>query len=303
MKVKNKNGSEELDILLEKPTPFEMSLPWGDEQFSRRFFEVVNYWGIPTEKEVAFITKYLNENSRVLDLACGGGRHALALAELGFRVTGVEIGRYPLELARTRANERGLGIDFVNEDILKLNYKDQFDLAFLICGQIGHCDPAQVQMIFKKVSRALVEGGIFIIHGWKFSGEDRSNYVRWYSEKKPFYLENPSIVHREQYYFEKERVKLIRDFAVDTVTHEGHIYSVSEKEYTTTELTKYAQKVGMELAETFGSFDRSPMTEKSESQIYVFKLAGRKATNLLSIGNLYIPLAFLKLYTIFNFLV
>ena len=292
-----------MDILLEKPTPFEMSLPWGDDQFSRRFFEVVNYWGIPTDREVGFITQYLRDGAKVLDLACGGGRHALALAELGYRVTGVEIGSYPLKLARERAGARGLSIDFVNEDILKLEYNNQFDLAFLISGQIGHCDPRQVQTIFKKVSRALVDGGIFITHGWQFSREDRANYVRWYSEKKPFYLENPSIVHREQYYFEKERVKLIRDLAIDTVTREGHLYSVSEKEYTTEELTEFAEEVGMEIVKTCGSYDGEPLTDTSDNRIHVFRMAQRKIPNILPIGNLYIPLAFLKLYAIFEFLV
>lgn len=280
MKVKDKNGSEGLNILLETPTPFEMSLPWGDDEFSRRFFEVVNYWGIPTEKEVGFITKYLKAGARVLDLACGGGRHTLALAKMGFRVTGVEIGKYPLELARTRARESSLEIEFIKLDILKLDYNNQFDLAFLICGQIGHCDPRQVQTIFKKVSRALVRGGIFITHGWKFSLEDKSNYVRWYSEKKPFYRENPSIVHREQYYFEKDNVKLIRDFAVDTVTHEGQLYSVSEKEYSASELTEYSRMAGMELVETCGSFDGEPLTDKSDSRICVFRAVDGKSSKI-----------------------
>lgn len=271
MKVKDKKESDGLDLLLEKPTPFEMSLPWSDNQFSKRFFEVVNYWGIPTEKEVDFIAGYLNPNSRVLDLACGGGRHALALAQMGHQVTGIEIGQYPFELAKVRAQKAALDIDFIKEDILNLEYDNVFDLAFLICGQIGHSNPQEVQTIFKKTARALVGGGIFIVHGWKFTNEDKASYVQWYSEKKALYKENPSIVHREQYYFEKENVKLIRDFAVDTVTREGQMFSVSEKEYSAGELVAFAQKAGLKLVESFGSYDRKPLTDRSESRIFIFK--------------------------------
>ena len=271
MKVMDKNKSDGLDLILERPTPFEMSLPWGDDRFSKRFFEVVNDWGIPTEKEVDFIAGYLKPGSRVLDLACGGGRHALALAQKGHRVTGIEIGQYPFELARARAQEAGLDIDFVKEDILKMSYENAFDLAFFICGQIGHCSPQQVQAIFKKTARSLIDGGIFIVHGWRFSKEDKSSYVQWYSEKKALYQENPSIVHREQYYFEKENVKLIRDFAVDTVTREGKLFSVSEKEYSNGEMVEFAKMAGLELVENFGSYDREPLLDVSESRIFIFK--------------------------------
>ncbi len=270
MKVKDKNESDGLDILLEKPTPFEMSLPWSDDRFSRRFFEVVNYWGIPTEKEVEFIAGYLKPSARVLDLACGGGRHALALARMGYRVTGIEIGQYPLELARIRAQKAGLDIEFIKKDILQLEYQKTFDLAFLICGQIGHCNPEQAQAIFDKSARALVDSGLFIVHGWKFSNEDKASYVQWYSEKKALYHENPSVVHREQYYFEKENVKLVRDFAVDTVTREGHLFSVSEKEYSAGEVLEFARHAGLELVESFGSYDREPLTDRSDSRIFIF---------------------------------
>ena len=68
--------SDQLDfgLLLEEPKPFEMDLPWGEREFSERFYKIVNFWGIPTEKEVSFLAGYLSsESDRVLDLACGGG--------------------------------------------------------------------------------------------------------------------------------------------------------------------------------------------------------------------------------------
>ena len=61
------------EILLKEPQPFEMELPWGEEGFAQRFYDIVHYWGIPTEKEISFIESYLPSHSRVLDLACGGG--------------------------------------------------------------------------------------------------------------------------------------------------------------------------------------------------------------------------------------
>jgi SAM-dependent methyltransferase len=54
---------------------------------------------------------------RALDLACGGGRHALAAAALGFRVTAVDYARPALAQLRAAAAARGLAVDVVVADV------------------------------------------------------------------------------------------------------------------------------------------------------------------------------------------
>lgn len=54
---------------------------------------------------------------RALDLACGNGRDALHLAELGFDVDAVDIAPAALKLARDAARERGLAVHFILADL------------------------------------------------------------------------------------------------------------------------------------------------------------------------------------------
>ncbi len=275
--------SDQLDfgLLLEEPKPFEMDLPWGEREFSERFYKIVNFWGIPTEKEVSFLAGYLSsESDRVLDLACGGGRHAIELASMGYGVTGIEIGEYPLRIAKKEAEQRKLNVNFVHGDILKLDMAGQFNMAFFICNQISHLSPEDCRTVFRNVAAALVDGGIFIVHLVKFTDEDKSSFVHWYLEKEPFYLKNRSVVHREQYYFDKNRTKLIRDFAVDTVTRENRLFGVSEKNYTESELQHFAAECGLFLKEEFGDYDRSPLEENSPQKIFVFVKKPKKADDL-----------------------
>lgn len=63
----------------------------------------------------AFVARMLSElgpgaERRALDLACGLGRHALLLAELGYDAQGWDVSDVALELLRQRAAERGLAI-------------------------------------------------------------------------------------------------------------------------------------------------------------------------------------------------
>ena len=54
---------------------------------------------------------------RALDVACGAGRHALPLAEHGWRVVGVDISPVGLRIAQAAARERQLQLDLVALDM------------------------------------------------------------------------------------------------------------------------------------------------------------------------------------------
>ncbi len=67
---------------------------------------------------------------RILDLATGTGRAALALAKRGALVTGVDASREMLSVARSRAADAGLSIDFEEGDAHALAFPDRaFDAA------------------------------------------------------------------------------------------------------------------------------------------------------------------------------
>ena len=56
-------------------------------------------------------------SGRVLDMACGPGRHAVAVAERGFRVTGVDLSSFLLSKAREHAKEANVDVEWVQEDM------------------------------------------------------------------------------------------------------------------------------------------------------------------------------------------
>jgi 2-polyprenyl-3-methyl-5-hydroxy-6-metoxy-1,4-benzoquinol methylase len=59
----------------------------------------------------------IRTGSRVLDLACGTGRHALAAAGLGAVVTAVDRDAASLEIGRKEAKARGLTVTWIEADI------------------------------------------------------------------------------------------------------------------------------------------------------------------------------------------
>src|SRR5689334_3212331 len=89
--------------------------PMADDEWWRTFFSgvAVEFWlKVPTEEqtraEADFILRRLRlpSKGRVLDLACGGGRHAVELAARGYEVTGVDVSGEFLDAARQLAARR-----------------------------------------------------------------------------------------------------------------------------------------------------------------------------------------------------
>lgn len=98
---------------------------------------------------------------RILDLACGTGRHSLELVRRGFSVVGVEIGEELVEIARKDAAEQGLEAEFVQGDLRELDYEDEFDIVLnLNDGAVGYFETDEENhRTFEVISRALKPGG------------------------------------------------------------------------------------------------------------------------------------------------
>lgn len=80
------------------------------------------------EKEIAS-----NKKSKILDIGCGTGRHAIELTKRGYKVVGVDLSDSQLKRARQKAKEQNLTIDFQKQDARQLPFKNEFDLAIMLC--------------------------------------------------------------------------------------------------------------------------------------------------------------------------
>jgi SAM-dependent methyltransferase len=111
-----------------------------------------------TEQEVGFLADVLDlqPGMRVLDVGCGPGRHAHALARRGFEVHGVDISPRFIELAQAGAPP---GATFEVADARSLTFDRDFDAAISLCqggfGLVGEDDPS----VLEGMARALRPGG------------------------------------------------------------------------------------------------------------------------------------------------
>jgi 2-polyprenyl-3-methyl-5-hydroxy-6-metoxy-1,4-benzoquinol methylase len=123
----------------------------------------VQSWVEDTEKQVDFLIKTLSlsGNERILDLACGYGRHALSLAKRGFTVVGVDITTDFVDDATQNAREQSLPARFIQSDIRDVDFNSEFDVVLNMAeGAIGYLENDEENLkIFDVISKALKPGG------------------------------------------------------------------------------------------------------------------------------------------------
>lgn len=112
--------------------------------------------GKPSEFVESAIVLANNPSSRALDLACGSGRHTIALARRGYAVTAVDLAFGGLQKLRRGAAAEGLDVDALQADLEQFPLPtERFDIvvkAFYL-----------QRDLFSPLKSSLVAGGIAIV--------------------------------------------------------------------------------------------------------------------------------------------
>lgn len=118
-----------------------------------------------TEEEAGVIADLLGcaASGRILDVACGYGRHCLALARRGFRVTGVDISPGLVAAAKRIAGEAGASIECLVGDARDMRWDGGFDGALIAYNSFSLFSDADASRVLAGVRRALVPVGRFFL--------------------------------------------------------------------------------------------------------------------------------------------
>ena len=142
------------------------SKPWWEELFNDDFLRTMEkLTDAQIDTEVNFIEESLSvtRDAMILDLACGPGRHAIALASRGYQVVGLDLSLSMLAKASEDAMERERPINFVHGDMRDLTFEETFDGIYCWNTSFGFFDEEKNAQVIARVHRALKKGGQFLL--------------------------------------------------------------------------------------------------------------------------------------------
>lgn len=140
---------------------------WPEEVFADHFTAMAraNHPKL-AQQEVDFVVQVagLQPGARVLDVGCGDGAHALALAQRGFSVTGVDV--VPTQIARAEhAREMvGANVSFLQGDMRNLPVTGPFDAIVCLGTSFGYYDDEENRAVLRSMASLLAPGGRLMLH-------------------------------------------------------------------------------------------------------------------------------------------
>ena len=217
-----------------------------------------------TVKEVDFILTYFNlqPGSKVLDLMCGYGRHAIALARKGMAVTAVDnLGDYTNEIYEIAEKEQ-LPLKVVRADVTNYRSDEITDLVICMGNSLNFFNAEDTANILSNISACLNPGGHVLINSWSVAEIAIKNF----KEKSwsnigglKFLTDSKFLFHPTR--IETESITIATDGTTETKTGIDYIYSINEMEAMLT-------TAGMSLKEIYSIPGRKKFT-LGEPRIYL----------------------------------
>jgi SAM-dependent methyltransferase len=232
-------------------------------------------WTERTESEIKRALTMLRPQGgeRILDLACGTGRHSLELVRQGFSVVGVEISSELVEIANKDAAEQGLEATFIEGDLRELDFEEEFDIVLnLNDGAVGYFETDEENhRTFEVISRALKQGG------WNLIQVPNVLYARARLPQRSWIPSSTMVELVEHRWNKKERYMegaMIPLRFGETLENLDKRIEFRQRLYDVDELREIYSSVGMTFERVFHGNGRPK--EPTEAQFEIF-VSARKA--------------------------
>jgi SAM-dependent methyltransferase len=118
------------------------------------------------QDDVAFLARHLSlpRYGRILDLCCGYGRHAIALARQGYQVTGLDRSQAAIAEAKRRSRAAGVEVTYVTGDMREVGeMPDTFDAVINMWQSLSYFDDDTNADVLRAIRGLLTPGGRFIV--------------------------------------------------------------------------------------------------------------------------------------------
>lgn len=206
-----------------------------------------------TLAEVNFFERVLSvePGARILDIPCGGGRHAIEFARRGYRMTGFDISAQFLEIARANAAAAGVSIDF-HQGNMKHPPDGPFDAAYCYGNSFGYLTHEDTVAFLAGMARALRPGARFLLE----TGTAAETILPTFQPLSEYTFGGIRMRTERAYRFRDSVIESVYTFSRDGL-EESH--RLEQAVYTTGEICRMLQAAGFSVVHLYAGTDETPI--------------------------------------------
>ncbi|MEJ7780260.1 MAG: class I SAM-dependent methyltransferase [Daejeonella sp.] len=239
-----------------------MPKKWFQNWFNSPYYHILYQQRNDEEAEffIDNLCAYLKPvlNARLLDIACGRGRHSVYLNKKGYDVTGIDLSFSSIRFAQQFENEK---LHFYVHDMRYLFYINYFDIAFNLFTSFGYFESEKDHVnALKTFRKSLKKNGILVL-----------DYFN--SEKIIRNLTQQEVKHADgiDFYISKKVAagKIVKSISFE---HKNKDFSFKEevKAFNLKDFKKMFEKSGFKVLGHFGDYSLNPYDElRSDRLIFI----------------------------------
>lgn len=192
-----------------------------------------------------------SKHAKILDLACGPGRHSIELAKRGYKVTGFDYSEFFLNKARAFEKEVDANVRFVQGDMRELPFQNEFDIAINMFTSFGYFQKEEDHLkVLKGVAKSLKLGGKFLLDVINREWLVRHFQAKGWEKGADFLLLEDRKLDLEHSRSEAKWI-LLQD-------NKQKIYQHSLRIFTLRELMELMNQANLKVLSYYGTFRQEP---------------------------------------------
>ncbi len=232
----------------------EWFVDWFDSEYyhilykDRDYNEAQNFM----KNLVSFLK--LKENSYILDLACGKGRHAVFLNKIGFQVKGVDLSKNSIQFAKNFEKE---GLSFSEHD-MRNPFSEKFDAIFNLFTSFGYFNDDETNIkVLQNIKNGLKPNGIAVI-----------DFMNVIAVKKQLVAKETVVKNDISFAITRhiENHKIIKNIQFKVGADSFH-FTEKVQCLTLETIKEYILAVNLKLKHTFGDYQLKPFNKKTSKRL------------------------------------
>lgn len=234
---------------------------WFEEWFNTKYYHTL-YKHRNNEEAALFIRNLISfldikkDNSCILDLACGKGRHSIYLNSLGYQVKGVDLSEESINYANKFANEQ---LSFAVQDMRKpLNEK--FTHIFNLFTSFGYFDTQDENLKVIQAIEAMLEENGTVVIDFMNSSKVAENLV---AEETKIIDGIEFNIRRE---FDGHHIYKHIEFQDE---NQNFHFTERVQALTLNDFSKLINATSLQILHIFGDFNLNPFNEKESDRLIV----------------------------------
>ncbi len=231
-------------------------------------------WELRLKREIPFLVDLVDGKgeARILDLACGSGRHAVALAQQGYKVVGLDKSKSMIKAARKLARKEKVTVDFLVADMVTMKeaVEGEFNLITCLGNSLALLPSYNVlKKTIAAVHPLLGIGGMFSVQTLNFEEIRRSGFR--FFPLKGGYTENGLEVVFTRFFESIERKDIVTmvlsSFLKQTEGWASHVSTQQVLQLDKSILENALRNAGFSQMKFYASYARQPFLPEESRNI------------------------------------